>query len=354
MAGSQEKTEKPSGKKLGEARSKGRVPKSVELNQLAVLGIGGVVLLFSAPAILDRFQQMVQGLWSVGFRPSWNDPLDAALFTQAATSFFVMIAPVVGTCFLVAVLINLLQLKGLILAFSAIKPNLSKLNPLAGFQRFVSLRSFLELAKSCIKLFIIGYLIYGALSSEYERLATVIYQEVGEILAVFGSLAWKIFVRVCGVMLVLSVLDFGYQRWQYMRDLRMTKQEVKEESKQSEGNPQIKGRIRSIQRNLARQRMMSAVPKASVVITNPTHYAVALLYESEMEAPRVVAKGLDHLARQIIKIARHHGVPVVQNPPLARALYQQVKLEATIPVNLYKAVARVLAYIYQRRKPRNG
>jgi len=350
VASSQEKTEKPSSKKLGQARSKGRVAKSTELNHLVVMGLGGFVLLLSSPAILDHYRQMLHGLWASGFRTPWSQ----ALFSQMVSTLFLMIAPVVVTCLFAGVVINLFQLKGVILAFSILKPDLSKINPLGGFGRFFSLRSLLELAKSCIKVFIIGYVIYGALRSETEQIAALTHLDVKDILAVFGSLAWKVFVRVCGVMLILSVLDFGYQKWQYLRDLRMTKQETKEENKQSEGNPQIKGRIRSIQRNLARRRMMSAIPQASVVVTNPTHFAVALLYNSEMEAPRVVAKGLDHLALQIIKIARYHGVPVVQNPPLARALYQQVKLEETIPVNLYKAVAKVLAYLYQRRKQKAG
>jgi len=155
---------------------------------------------------------------------------------------------------------------------------------------------------------------------------------------------------VAGIMLFLGFLDFLYQKWQTKKDLMMTRQETKEEHKQSEGNPQIKSKIRTLQRSLARQRMLSRVPKASVIITNPTHFAVALHYETGMEAPTVVAKGVDFLAQKIIAIGRKHGVSIVPNPPLARALYKQVNLEETIPVELYKAVAKILAYIYQQKQ----
>jgi len=175
-------------------------------------------------------------------------------------------------------------------------------------------------------------------------------RELVGILEALGHLTYRILIRVSGIMLVLSLLDYYYQRWQYTRDLKMTKQEVKEEGKQAEGNPQVKSRIRSLQFSMARKRMMANVPKASVVITNPTHFAIALMYSTGMEAPQVIAKGANHLARKIIEIARKSGVPIVQNPPLARALYKQVNLDDTIPLTLYKAVAKVLAYIYQQKK----
>jgi flagellar biosynthetic protein FlhB len=155
---------------------------------------------------------------------------------------------------------------------------------------------------------------------------------------------------VAAVMLFVSLADYGYQKWQHRKDLMMTKQEIKEEYKESEGNPQIKSRIRSIQKSLARQRMLSQVHKATMVITNPTHYAVAMTYSPEMDAPTVVAKGVDFLARRIIKIARRQGIPVIQNPPLARALYKQVRLDETIPATLYRAVAKVLAYVFQQKR----
>jgi len=254
-----------------------------------------------------------------------------------------------STCIL-AIGINLMQTKGFNLSFQAIQPKFSKLNPLQGFKRLLSLRSLIELGKSCVKISIIGYAIYSVLSSDRDLFMPLIGKEVVEIAQVFSHLTSKIVIRVAAIMLAVSLLDYYYQSWQHEKDLKMTKQEVKEEHKQTEGNPQIKGRIRAIQKSLARQRMMASVPKANVVITNPTHFAVALLYGPQMDAPKVLAKGADFLAQKIIELARKHKIPVVQNPPLARALYSQVKVEETIPVTLFKAVAKVLAFIYQQKK----
>ena len=263
-----------------------------------------------------------------------------------------MIAPVLLAVTVTTVLISMIQLKGFLFSLEAIQISLSNLNPLQGFKRFTSLRSLTELFKSIAKLLVVAYVVYSVLDSERDVFLTLAGRSVPDSLAVCGSIAMKILVRVGGIMLFLGLLDTYYQKWQHMKDLRMTKQEVKEEHKQTEGNPEIKSRIKSIQRSLARQRMLSKVPKASVVVTNPTHFAVAMLYKPGMEAPKVVAKGVDFLALKIIDIARKNRVPVVQNPPLARALYKQVKLEDAIPGDLYRAVAKVLAYVFQQQKQR--
>jgi flagellar biosynthetic protein FlhB len=207
-----------------------------------------------------------------------------------------------------------------------------------------------ELGKSLLKLILISYVVFVIIQSDKDQFLPLVSMEVADLATVTGSLALKILLRSSLVMLALGILDYVYQRWQHQKDLMMTKQEVKEEHKQTEGNPQIKSKIRSIQKAIARQRMMSKVPQATVVITNPTHYAVALAYERSMEAPKLVAKGKNLIAKRIIAIARSHHISVVQNPPLARALYQQVDLDGTIPFTLYRAVAKVLAYLYQQRQ----
>ncbi len=352
MADAQEKTEKPTGKKLGDARKRGQVPKSAELNSVAVLFATSFAALLSGPIILGNFKELLQELWGEGFRSTFESALGPELSLRLAMRLFAMISPVLFTALLIGVAVNVFQTKGLLVSWQAIKPSLGKLNPLQGFKRLFSTRSLVELIKSIIKICIIGYAIYGVMSSEYQLLIDAMGKEISEIAATCAHMGFKIVVRVCAIMLALSILDSYYQRWHYMKELKMTKQEVKEEHKQSEGSPVIKSRIRSTQRALARKRMLANVPKATVVVTNPTHYAVAILYNSEMQAPKVVAKGVDFLAKTIIKIARKHGVPVTQNPPLARALYQQVKVDDTIPVDLYKAVAKVLAYIYQQKRGR--
>ncbi|MGV8074052.1 MAG: flagellar biosynthesis protein FlhB [Syntrophobacteraceae bacterium] len=353
MAGAQEKTEKPTGKKLEDARERGSVAKSSELNAVVVLFVGSAALLLSAGLISSNFKEILNDMWSGGFHAGSDAAFDSGLYHRLIIHFFIMVLPTAIGTLIAGIIINLIQTKGFLVSFESIALDFKKINPLSGFKRLFSLRSLLEVIKSILKIIIIGYSIYGVLSSEYGALLDALGKETGLIAETFGRLAFKMVVRVSGIMLVLSILDSYYQHWQHEKDLKMTKQEVKEEHKQTEGNPMIKSRIRSIQRSLARKRMMANVAKATVVITNPTHYAVAILYNSDMEAPKMVAKGVDFLAKGIIKIARKHGVPVLQNPPLARALYKQVKLEDSIPVALYKAVAKVLAYIYQQKRIRN-
>ena len=346
----QEKTELPTGKRLNEARKRGQVPKSRDLTAVCVLITGGLAVYLSRNLLFSHFRRILETAWS---KESFSDPLHFAtsgLFSNVALSIIMMLVPIVLTIFTTAVIVNLTQMKGFILSFKAMRMSFANLNALNGFKRMFSLRSLTELVKSICKMAIVSYAVYSVLWPERAALSELAGQEVSAFLSLTGLLALKLLFRVAAIMLALSFLDFFYQKWQTRKDLMMTRQEIKEEHKQSEGNPQIKSKIRSIQRALVRQRMLSRIPKASVIITNPTHYAVALLYESGMEAPAVVAKGVDFLARKIIAAGRKHGVSIVCNPPLARALYKQVKLEETIPVELYKAVAKILAYIYQQRQ----
>ena len=349
MAGAQEKTEKPTSKKLDDARREGNIPKSKELSSVAVVAGAGLGLYCSTGLIQHNFRLLLEQLWGHGF----SRTLDGGLFTVVVWHLAWMVLPALLSACVVALGINIFQTKGLLISFQAIQPDFGKVNPLKGLQRYFSLRTFIDLIKSLLKITIISYVVYMVCYSEYPLCVLSIDKAPRGIIHIFAHMATQIVIWVFLVMLALALLDFFYQRWQYQKDLKMTKQEVKEEHKQTEGNPQIKSRIRAIQRSMAQRRMMANVAKANVVITNPTHYAVALLYNQQMEAPRVVAKGMDFLAKKIIAAARKHRIPVVQNPPLARALYSEVKVDATIPVSLYKAVAKVLAYIYQQqgRKP---
>jgi flagellar biosynthetic protein FlhB len=354
----QEKTELPTGKRLIEARRRGQVPKSRDLTSVGVLITGGLAIYMSRNLIFSNFRKILVTAWS---KESFSDPLHFAtsgFFTNVTASIFIMLAPIVLTIVATAVMINLTQMKGFILSFKALQISFGNLSVLRGIRRLFSLRSLTELVKSVFKMAIVSYAVYSVLWPERASLSELAGRDASAFLNLTGMLALKLLFRVAGIMLALSFLDFIYQRWQTKKDLMMTRQEIKEELKQSDGNPHIKAKIRNIQRALARQRMLSRVPKASVIITNPTHFAVALLYESGMEAPSVVAKGVDFLARKIIAAGRKHGVSIVSNPPLARALYKQVKLDETIPVELYKAVAKILAFIYQqklwRRRNQNG
>ncbi len=351
----QEKTEQPTGKKISEARKKGNIPKSMELNSVVLLLGCSVVLYSNVHIIHDHFRQMLDDFWVYGIPAAVdNSVFDSTLLVKVFMHAGAMMAPVLLTALIVGIGGHVVQMKGVLFSPEAIQPSFGKLNPISGLKRLVSLRSLVELGKALIKFVVIGFIVYSVIKSEQDRFPLLIGQELTDVMSAFGSLIFKVVIRVALAMLLLSILDFYYQRWQYYKDLRMTKQEVKEEAKQTEGNPQVKSRIRAIQRSLVRQRMMAQVPKATVVITNPTHYAVALLYTPDMEAPKLLAKGMNLVAKNIIRIARENRVPVHQNPPLARALYKEVKLEETIPVTLYRAVAKVLAYIYQQKSRAAG
>lgn len=349
MSGAQEKTEKPTDKKLRDSRKKGKVAKSRDLNTVMVLVGGAASLYLSSSLIAQHFKALIEATWGSGFAAAVKDSSSVNLLMTVILHFSIMVLPVAMATTVVGIGVNLLQTKGFMLSAEAIKPDLAKLNPIQGVQRFFSLRSLMELTKSLIKIAVIFQVVYSVYQSEQQLLGRLAGAEVQELLQALAHLALKVLIRVGVIMTLFAILDVYYQRWQYEQDLKMTKQEVKEEYKESEKNPQIKARIKAIQQSLVQKRTMANVPKATVVITNPTHYAVALLYTTQMDAPKVVAKGVDFMARKIRNLARKHNVPVVSNPPLARALYSEVEVDGSIPVILYKAVAKVLAYIYQQR-----
>ncbi len=353
-AGAQERTEKPTPRRIQKARGEGKVAKSREVNSLASLIGTSIGLWVSLSLILEYFRGLMQGLWGNGFNALaiTNSGNLFPLFQHSAKALIVMSAPAVLGGLVFSIAANYLQNKGFLMSWGAVfRFDLSVLNPVNGLQRLFNLRSLVELGKSIIKFIVVSYALYSVFKVNYHLLIPTVFQDPVEIARSMGYLTFHMFLKVILLMLVVSYLDWRYQKWQYIKDLMMTKQEVKEEIKQSEGDPKIKSKIRSKQLEIARARMLAEVPKAEVVVTNPTHYAVALAYKmGEMEAPKVVAKGIDHMAKKIIKIARFHGVTIVHNPPLARALYRQVPLGNTIPVELYKAVAKVLAYVYQQKQ----
>ncbi len=231
-----------------------------------------------------------------------------------------------------------------------LRPKLSKINPISGFKKFVSVRSLVELGKSIMKLLIIGGISYGLIKADLRGFPPLMQQGVGEIFLFIAQVAFKILFFVCLALIILALLDYIYQRWQFEQSIKMTKQEVKDEHKQVEGDPKVKSRIRKAQYELAAHRMMEAVPEADVVITNPVHLAVALKFEaSEMTAPTVIAKGSGHIAERIKEIAGEHQVPIVEDKLLAQTLFKIVEIGEFIPIELYRAVAEILAYVYRLR-----
>ena len=247
----------------------------------------------------------------------------------------------------VGIVANLVQV-GFLFTLEPLSPKLSKFNPITGMKKFVSLRSLTDLIKSFLKISYIGTIAWLVLRGELDILPSLIHMSVGQIIGFIGVTSLKVMFYVGLAMMVLAIIDFTYQRWQHNKDLMMTKQEVKDEAKQSEGDPKVKSRIRQVQREMASRRMMAAIPDADVVITNPTHLAIVIKYDSkEMFSPQVVAKGAGLIAEKIRAIAGENDVPVVENKPLAQALFKSTEVDDFVPAELFRAVAEVLAYVYK-------
>jgi len=269
------------------------------------------------------------------------------LSKELVMSFMVIVLPMMASVLVVAVLSNVMQV-GILFSWKAMAPKFSKLNPLKGLERLFSKQSFMELFKSLAKLVIVGTIAYWTVKGEMDRFITLGDLEVSGIGLYILKVMLKIFFRVSIAMIILAVIDYAFQKWQYMEKLKMTKQEVKEEHKQTEGDPAVKSRIRKVQHEVARRRMMQEVPNADVVVTNPIHLAVAIKYDRlGMGAPQVVAKGAELIADRIKALAKENDVPVVENKLLARDLYKNVEIGEEIPSVFYQAVAEVLAYVYK-------
>ncbi len=342
-----EKTESPSPRKLEKAREEGQVPQSRELSSLLVLmTAGGAVW-----ALGGQVSQTLSDVMRTGLRFDHQLATDPALLfgkiQQLATDTLTGVAPLL-LIVVVAALLGPVALHGGMFNTKALAPKFSRINPLSGLKRMVSVDSLSELVKSLLKVGLLGLIAAWLMWDALDAMFALGMETVESGAHDMGVLLVKTFLLVSAGMLIVALMDVPYQLWHYYTQLKMTREEVRQEVKESEGDPHVKARIRAMQREVARRRMMSEIPTADVVVTNPTHYAVALKYsEGVMRAPRVVAKGADLLAARIREEAGKHAVPVLEAPPLARALYRHTELEQEIPARLYAAVAEVLAYVYQ-------
>jgi flagellar biosynthetic protein FlhB len=344
----QERTEKATGKRRMEARKRGQVAISREIPSTLILFTLLGVFAFAGPHVLDQLTRLVAGMFGRLNAIRVHTLGDAgALMLDLTRTALLLLAPICLPLLVAGFIANVAQI-GFELHAEAMSPKFSKLNPLAGLKRLFSLRGLVELAKSLLKILFVGAIAWIVMSGYLTEFPALVRMDLGGIWDFASSAAFKIILYVCLALLVLAALDYLYQRWQHEESLKMTKQEVKDERKQTEGDPQVKARIRSLQRQAAYQRMMAEVPKSDVVITNPTHLAVALRFDpAEMSAPRVTAKGADYIAERIRDVARENNVPIVENKPLAQALYKMADLGDYVPVDLYRAVAEVLAYVYR-------
>jgi flagellar biosynthesis protein FlhB len=340
-----QRTEEPTQRRLDDAHKKGDVVKSPELSTFILLSGSTLAILVAGTgavrAFLTHFLVFLE-------RPE-EIVLDsggaAQILNRAVWGLFAVAGPAIGLMMLAAAAAHLLQHRP---GFSTerIKPDLSKLSPMKGLKRIFGLDGVVNLLKGMVKISAVGLACFSTLWPERDRIASALEMEPSAILGLMLALTMKLMLAALVVIAVIAAADFFYQRQRFLSRHRMSRQELKDEVKQSEGDPQIKGRIRQLRQERSRKRMMAAIPEATVVIMNPTHYAVALKYESgKMGAPVCVAKGVDRIALRIREIAEEHDVPVVENPPLARALYASVELEAEIPPEHYKAVAGVVGYV---------
>ena len=345
MADDRERTEQPTGKRLGEARERGQVARTPEASAAAGVLAMGAFLTWGSSAWLDSFGRLL-GLTMQELRPTPWTAEHATQFAERVFGLFVALtAPPILTVAICAGLVSFAQV-GPLLTAKPLEPNWGKLNPIRGLGNLFGKHALVELAKAPIKLAILGLVTWVTLRPALSDLVLGAGQNVGATLREVGGLVTTLLWRLGLAHAVLAAGDYFYQRWRTAQSLRMTKEEVREEARQSEGDPRIRARFRSLHRQYASRRMLQDVKRATVVITNPTHYAVALLYAPGMAAPKVLAKGARLIALRIREEAHRAGVPVVENPPLARALHKAVKVGGEIPGALYRAVAEVLAYVW--------
>ncbi|WP_028455512.1 flagellar biosynthesis protein FlhB [Chitinilyticum litopenaei] len=344
----QERTEEPSGRRLEEARKKGQVPRSMELTTFATLMVGILMIFMQGSELYRMLAETLQTSFSFKRELLENPKTALELFVASMQAAIMAILPILGATALAGIITPLL-IGGWLFTFESLTPNFARMNPLSGIGRMLSVRSLVEMIKTILKSGLIGGVATYVLWIEREQFIALLTMPPDSSFLYLWEMIRFTLLSVVGAMAVIVLIDVPYQIWDYYKGLRMTKEEVRQESKDSEGDPHVKGRIRQLQREAARKRMMSEIPKADVVVTNPTHYAVALRYTENMRAPQVVAKGSFLLAERIIDIARENKVAVIRTPPFARALYHHADLGSEIPAALYTAAAEVLAYIYQLR-----
>jgi flagellar biosynthesis protein FlhB len=348
-----QKTEAPSGRKLEQARERGQVATSKDLATWLVLFAGAIA---SAMIIPHAARQGMDTL--APFIASAHDtpPDSAGVMVAVRRAFFGVgwfFAAIFFGFAVVGSAAHLLQ-HGVIWSFEPLKPTLDKISPMAGFKRLFSRKTLVEFFKSFLKVCLVGFVGYLVLKPMLHTLPALVEASPMEILAAIQKGVSNLFVGMLSALFVIAAADFGYQKFEFHQQMRMTKEEVKEEYKQTEGDPHIKGKIKQLRAERAGKRMLAEVPTSTVVITNPTHYAVALRYEhGTAQVPLVTAKGVDHLALKIREIAKEHNVPIVENPPLARALFANAKVDEDISFEHYQAVADVIGYVLRlNKKPR--
>jgi len=349
-----ERTEQPTAKKLSEARKKGQIARSKELGTMFVLVGTAVALIFTGNSLVGSLSLLMKRLFSL----SHQEAMDLnALFGIIGQSLGTLVTPLMWlfVIILFAAFVGNTMLGGVSFSWDAMKPKASKLSPLAGFKRMFGVQAGVELIKSLLKFFVVFFVAISLLVSLFDQILGLSLEAIPINFGHSVELLLGMFLTLALSLIIIAIVDAPYQVWNHTRQLKMTKQEVKDEMKNTEGSPEIKGRIRRTQYEMSQRRMMSEVPESDVVITNPTHYSVALKYDASAGgAPTMSAKGIDQMALHIRTIAIEHDVEIIQSPALARSLYYTAEVDEEIPEELFAAVAQVLAFIYQLEEHKKG
>lgn len=350
----QEKTEQATPKRREDARRKGQVARSSELSSIAILATGLLALSGLGPYMFDQLGIFIIDALTNGMTVEINST-NLYLHTGSwVLGYARIVVPIVALLVVAALGVNYAQV-GVLFTLQPLTPKAERISPFSGIKRIFSSKGLVELAKSLFKIGAVVYVTYLTISADMNNLVAYMDMGVGQIFTLSGDITLTLAFRIVLLLLIMAILDYSFQRWDYEKNLRMTRQEVREEVKQQEGDPMMRSRVRNLQREMSQQRMMDDVMTADVVVTNPTHVAVALKYDMEnMPAPLVVAKGQRLVAQRIKEIARDAGIPLVENKPLARALFKVVQIGDEIPEDLFKAVAQVLAFVFQLKRGSEG
>ena len=344
-----EKTEEATPRRREELRKQGQVARSSELNSALILFMGAIVLYFTGPAASAGLRRLFTDCLGHWIAQPMSAQACTSVIVQVSATTLAAFGPMMGGLFVVAALASYCQV-GFMVTGEAISPKVERLDPFKGFARLLSMKSLAKLAVTLLKVAVVGAVAYLYIQHRMSDFPPLLDAPIPAIYELFCRWTFELVFIIALAFLVIAVADYAFQRWDFERDIRMSKQELREELKSTEGDPLVKGRVRQIQREVANRRMMHEVPKADVVIKNPTRYAVALRYQAgRNRAPVVVAKGMNLIALKILEIARQHNVPEVENRPLAQTLYKTAEIGSEIPPALYRAVAEVLAYVYRLR-----
>lgn len=344
-----EKTEEPSAKRRADFRKKGQVAQSKEVQTAALFTVLLLFWMFYMPDFWQGLSNLVTLIWknTDTYDGTANGTYMLVLFIVKEMAF--LLVPLFSLVMVVGFFSSVFQV-GWLFTTQPLTPDINKLNMVSGFGRIFALRAVVDLLKSVFKIFLIGWVAYATVYDHFEEALILVDTSPFDTILYLARIATLILAKVCGVLILIAAIDFLYTKYEMEEKMKMTKQEVKEEFKDMEGDPYIKGQIRRIQQEMAKKRMMAEVPDADVVVTNPTHFAVAVKYNSQtMDSPVIIAKGSDHVAMRIREIATENDVPIIENPPVARLLHK-IDLGAAIPEELFKAVAEILAHVYSLKK----